>query len=132
MDVNGFGFGRNYPFSIDSLMSEHVNEYMPQMMPMGQRSLAPVDCCYDWTSMNSNCFQSNTMKDMEGKFGLLFERLGCKHWFPRCCNFLFETIVNVSFKDFLRSGRTIDFFTLNIFHPIYFSILYLYEKSFCY
>lgn len=67
MDVNGFGLGRINPFSIDSLMSEHANEYMPQMMSMGQRTIAPLDCCYDWTPMNSNCFPSNTMKDMEGK-----------------------------------------------------------------
>lgn len=67
MDVNSLGLGRNNPFSIDSLMSEHANEYMPQMMSMGQRTMAPLDCCYDWAPMGSNCFSNNTMKDMEGK-----------------------------------------------------------------
>lgn len=67
MDVNILGLGRNNPFSIDSLMSEHTNEYMPQMMPMGRRAMAPLDCCYEWAPLNSNCYSSNTMKDMEGK-----------------------------------------------------------------
>ncbi|GFT58924.1 t-box transcription factor TBX1-B [Nephila pilipes] len=66
MDVNGLGLGRNNPFSIDSLMSEHPSEYMPQMMSVGgQRPLNTVDCCYDWQPVATNCFSGNTMKDME-------------------------------------------------------------------
>ncbi|GFR31780.1 t-box transcription factor TBX1 [Trichonephila clavata] len=66
MDVNGLGLGRNNPFSIDSLMSEHTSEYMPQMMSVGgQRPLNAVDCCYDWQQVTTNCFSGNTMKDME-------------------------------------------------------------------
>ncbi|KAF8787190.1 T-box transcription factor TBX1-B like protein [Argiope bruennichi] len=66
MDVNGLGLGRSNPFSIDSLMSEHTSEYMPQMMSVGgQRPLSSVDCCYDWQTVTTNCYTGNTMKDME-------------------------------------------------------------------
>ncbi|XP_054710186.1 T-box transcription factor TBX10-like [Uloborus diversus] len=46
-------------------MSEHTSEYLPQLMPVGQRTMGALDCCYDWTPVTTNCFSGNTMKEME-------------------------------------------------------------------